>query len=84
MLGELMISMVNTGVIFYSHRKMNGFQMHLIGKMNGQIIQFKKKILVQVVIINIHHDIIMVMNGTVNGYLIKLEMIKDEVRQLGN
>jgi hypothetical protein len=58
--------------------------MHLIGKMNGQIIQFKKKILVQVVIINIHHDIIMVMNGTVNGYLIKLEMIKDEVRQLGN
>ncbi len=58
--------------------------MHLIGKMNGQIIQFKKKILVQVVIINIHHDIIMVMNGTVNGYLIKLEMIKDEVRQSGN
>jgi hypothetical protein len=55
--------------------------MHLIGKMNGQIIRFKKKILVQVVIINIHHDIIVVMNGIVNGYQIKLEMIKDEVRK---
>jgi hypothetical protein len=55
--------------------------MHLIGKMNGQIILFKKKILVQVVIITIHHDIIVVMNGIVNGYQIKLEMIKDEVRK---
>lgn len=55
--------------------------MHLIGNMNGQIILYKKKILVQVVIVNIHHDIIVVMNGIVNGYQIKLEMIRNEVRK---
>jgi hypothetical protein len=54
--------------------------MHLIGKINGQIIRFKKKILEQVEIINIHHVIIEAMNGIVNGYQIKHGMIKDEVR----
>jgi hypothetical protein len=53
--------------------------MHLIGKINGQMKQFKKKILEQVEIINIHHVIIVEMNGIVNGYQIKHEMIKDEV-----
>jgi hypothetical protein len=53
--------------------------MRLIGKMNGQIILFNKKILEQVGIINIHHVIIVGMNGIVNGCQIKHEMIKDEV-----
>ena len=46
-------------------------KIHLIGKMNGLTKQFKKKISVLVVIITIHHDIIMLVNGIVNGYLIE-------------
>jgi hypothetical protein len=55
--------------------------MHLIGKINGQIILFKKKIPEQVEIISIHHDIIEEMNGIVNGYPIKHGMIRDEGNQ---
>lgn len=53
--------------------------MHLIGKMNGQIKLYKKKIVEQVEIISTHHVIADEMNGIVNGYQIRQEMIKDEV-----
>ena len=53
--------------------------MHLTGKMNGQIIQYDKKISVQVEIITIPHDIIVLMNGIVNGYRTLLATIKSEV-----
>ena len=56
--------------------------MHLIGNINGQMIQLKKLIMVQVVIINIHHVIIEEMNGIENGYQIKHEMIMEEVEDL--
>lgn len=56
-------------------------QMPSIGNMNGQIRLFKRKIVELVEIISIHHDTIEEMNGTVNGYQIKHEMIKDEVKK---
>ena len=53
-----------------------------IGETNGQITPFKRKILVLVGIISTRRGTIEAMNGTANGYPIKLETIRDEVKSL--